>query len=154
MAITESRLKDGTLTLGTAPGDIDFSCQVINARVNTSYEDDGSAQETLCGDLIAPGRKLSARSLAGTFIQDWTATESIIDYCYLNELADVTFTYSPNGATGVVLTGTVRVEVPSETYGGDVNTRVTSDFEWQMTTPLVRTPPAAGTTRARAKADA
>src|SRR5947208_8174288 len=104
MTVTESRLKDGTLTLGTAPGDIDFSCQVINARVNTSYEDDGSAQETLCGDLIAAGRKLSSRSLAGTFIQDWDAAESIVDYCFVHELEDVGFTYSPNGATGVVLT--------------------------------------------------
>lgn len=143
MAIVESRLKDGTLTLGTAPDDIDFSCQVINARVNTSYEDDGSAQETLCGDMIAAGRRLSARSLAGTFIQDWTATESIVDYCFDHELEEVAFNYAPNGATGPTLSGTVRVEVPAETFGGDVNTRITSDFEWQMTTPLVRTAPVA-----------
>lgn len=144
MAIVESRLKDGTITLGTAPGDMDFSCQVINARVNTSYEDDGSAQETLCGDLIAPGRKLSGRSLAGTFIQDWTADESITDYCFAHELESVAFSYAPAGATGgPTLTGSVRIEVPAETYGGDVNTRITSDFEWQMVTPLVRTPPAA-----------
>jgi hypothetical protein len=152
--ITESRLKDGTITLGTAPDDVDFSCQVINARVNTSYEDDGSAQETLCGDQIAPGRKLSSRSLAGTFIQDWSAVESITDYCYAHELEEVTFSYAPNGATGVTLSGTVRVEVPAETYGGDVNTRITSDFEWQMTQPLTRTPPVAGTTAAKATATA
>lgn len=142
MTIVESRLKDGALTLGTAPDDIDFSCQITNARVNTSYADDGDAQETLCGDLIAPGRKLDGRSLAGTFIQDWTATESIVDYCFAHELEEVAFSYQPNGAAGPTLTGTVRVEVPAETYGGDVNTRITSDFEWQMTTPLVRTPPA------------
>ena len=29
--------------------------------------------------------------------------------------------------------------MPAETYGGDVNTRITSDFEWQLTAPLVRT---------------
>lgn len=158
MAVIESRLKDGTLTLGTAPDDVDFSCQVTNARVNTSYEDDGSAQETLCGDQIAVGRKLSGRSLAGTFIQDWTAaTDSITDYCYLHELEEVAFSYAPNGATGPTLTGTVRVEVPAETYGGDVNTRVTSDFEWQMTQPLVRTPPvvtATSSTKAKATASA
>lgn len=155
MAVVESRLKDGTLTLGTAPDTADFSCQITNARVNTSYEDDGSSQETLCGDLIAAGRKLSSRSLAGTFIQDWTATTSVVDYCYDHELEDVAFTYSPAGATGPTLTGTVRVEVPSETYGGDVNSRITSDFEWFMTAPLTRTPPAGGTTaRTKAKADA
>lgn len=141
--ITESRLKDGTISLGTAPDEVDFSCQVINARVNTSYEDDGSAQETLCGDLIAPGRKLSGRSLAGTFIQDWTAVDSIVAYCYDHELEDVAFSYKPNGAAGPTLSGTVRVEVPAETYGGDVNTRITSDFEWQMTAPLTRTAPTA-----------
>jgi hypothetical protein len=41
--------------------------------------------------------------------------------------------------------------VPSETYGGDVNSRITSDFEWQCTAPVVRTPPT-GTMSAQAQA--
>ena len=65
MAIVESRLKDGTLTLGTAPDTIDFSCQVINARINSSYDDDGDAEETLCGDVMAVGRKLSSPRARG-----------------------------------------------------------------------------------------
>lgn len=144
MAIVESKLKDGTLSLGTSPADLDFSCQVINARVNSSYDDDGDAQETLCGDVLAPGRKLSSRALAGTFIQDWTAAAatSITEFCYDHDLEEMAFSYMPNVA-GPTLTGTLRVEVPAETYGGDVNTRVTSDFEWQLTGPLVRTPPVA-----------
>lgn len=142
MAVVESKLKDGTLTLGTG-GTQDVSCQIINARVNTSYEDDGSAQETLCGDLIPAGRKLSARSLAGTLIQDWSAPTSVIDYLYANELQVVDFEYMPAGATGPTLTGQVRLEVPAETYGGDVNTRITSDFDWPMAGPLTRTPPVA-----------
>ena len=143
MAITESRLKDGVLSLGTGPG-LDFSCQVTNARINSSYDDDGDAVETLCGDQIAAGRKLSGRALAGTFIQDWTAaaSASVTDYCYTHDLEEVAFSYKPN-ATGPTLSGTLRIEVPSETYGGDVNTRLTSDFEWQLTAPLVRTPPVA-----------
>jgi len=146
MAVEESKLKDGTLTLGTAPG-LDFSCQVTNARINSSYDDDGDAQETLCGDVIPAGRKLSGRSLAGTFIQDWTAAAgaSITEYCYDNDLAVVDFSYVPNVA-GPTLSGQLRVEVPAETYGGDVNARLTSDFEWQLTGPLVRTPPVAATT--------
>jgi hypothetical protein len=143
MAVIESKLKDGTLTLGTAPG-LDFSCQVTNARINSSYDDDGDAVETLCGDIIPAGRKLSGRSLAGTFIQDFTAAAaaSIIEYCFLHDLEEVDFSYMPNAA-GPTLSGTLRVEVPAETYGGDVNTRITSDFEWQLTVPLVRTPPVA-----------
>jgi hypothetical protein len=142
MAVTESRLRDGVLRLGTAPNDIDFSCQVTNARINSSYDDDGDSQETLCGDQIAAGRKLSGRSLAGTFIQDWTADPSITDYCYDHDLETLAFEYTPNTVDGTkpVLTGSLRIEVPAETYGGDVNTRVTSDFEWQLTAPLTRTP--------------
>ena len=144
MAIVESRLKDGTLSLGTTPGEIDFSCQVTNARINSSYDDDGDAVETLCGDQIPAGRKLSGRALAGTFIQDWTApaAQSITEYCYDHDLEVVTFTYTPN-ADGPTLSGSLRIEVPGETYGGDVNTRITSDFEWQLTEQLVRTPPVA-----------
>ena len=62
MAIVESRLKDGMLTLGTTPAELDFSCQVTNARINSSYDDDGDAVETLCGDQIPAGRKLGGRA--------------------------------------------------------------------------------------------
>lgn len=146
MSIEESRVKDGVLSLGTTPGEMDFSCQVTNVRINSSYDDDGDAQETLCGDQIAPGRKVSGRSLAGTFIQDWTLpdAESITAYVWAHDLEVVDFTYTPNAA-GPTITGKVRLEVPSETYGGDVNTRITSDFEWQMTTTPAFAPPVAGT---------
>lgn len=145
MAVVESKLKDGVLKLGPTATAFDMSCQVTNARINSSYDDDGDAQETLCGDIIPAGRKLSGRSLAGTFIQDWdtaAVTGSVTDYCYDNDLTEVAFEYTPN-ANGPTLTGTLRIEVPAETFGGDVNTRITSDFEWQLTAPLVRTPPVA-----------
>jgi hypothetical protein len=145
MAIVESRLKDGTLKLGVTPTELDFSCQVTNARVNSSYSDDGDAVETLCGDMIAAGRKLSGRSLAGTFIQDWTDPAGITDFCFDHDLEVLAFEYAPAGATGPSITGELRVEVPGETYGGDVNSRLTSDFEWQITGPLTRTPPVVGT---------
>lgn len=147
MAINESRLKDGILLLGTTPTTLDFSCQVTNARINSSYDDDGDAQETLCGDAIAPGRKLGGRSLAGTFIQDWaggTDTTSITLYCFTHDLEVVAFEYTPNGVDARKIAGSLRIEVPAETFGGDVNTRITSDFEWQITTPLAFTPPLTG----------
>ena len=141
MAVTDSRVKDGVLKLGAAP-EFDVSCQVVNIRVNSSYDDDGDAQETLCGDLLAAGRKLSGRSLAGTVIQDFTAATatSFTEYVWDHDLEEVPFTYTPNAAAGPTLSGTVRLEVPGETYGGDVNSRVTSDFEWQCTAEVVRTP--------------
>jgi len=153
--ITDSRVKEGTLTLGTTPG-TDFSCQVTNIRVNSSYDDDGEAVETLCGDQIAAGRKVGGRALAGTFIQDFTDPLGLVAYCWEHDLEVVDFSYVPN-LEGPTITGTVRVEVPAETYGGDVNTRVTSDFEWGMQSkPVFTAPVVAGTAArgAKAKADA
>jgi hypothetical protein len=148
MAITESRLKDGELTIGTTPQD--FSCQVTNARINSSYEDDGDPLETLCGDEIPAGRKLSQRALAGTFVQDWSlASGSITDYIWDHDLEVVAFSYTPATA-GPVLTGSLRLEVPAETYGGDVNTRITSDFEWAIVGDVTRTPGTVGTMAAAA----
>ena len=144
MAIVEARVKDGTLTLGTAPG-LDISCQLTNIRINTAYADDGDAVEVLCGDTLAPGRKMESESLAGTFIQDWTGVEAeqISAYLWDNNLAEVDFTYTPNEA-GPTFTGKVRLERPAELYGGDVNTRLTSDFEWfGVGADFVRTPPVA-----------
>jgi hypothetical protein len=145
MTITESRLKDGTLTIGAVAGECDLSCQVTNARINSSYSDDGDPLETLCGDEIPAGRKLDQRALAGTFVQDWDAAAtpgSITDYLWDHDLESVPFTYTPNVA-GPTLTGTVRLEVPAESYGGDVNARITSDFEWAIIGEITRTPAAA-----------
>jgi hypothetical protein len=141
MTINESRVKDGTLTLGDVASELDASCQLTNIRMNSSYDDDGDDVETLCGERTGKGRKKSGNSLAGTMIQDWAATPSVIDYVWQHDLEVVPFTYAPNGAAGVTITGSVRLEVPGETYGGDVNARNTSDFEWFVVGEITRTPP-------------
>lgn len=143
MTIIESRVKDGVLTLGPTGTSFDVSCQVTNVRINSTYDDDGDAVETLCGDMIAPGRKLGGRSIAGTVIQDFTSDDaagSFTDYCWDHDLEVVEFTYTPN-AEGPTLTGSCRIEVPAESFGGDVNTRITSDFEFAITTEVTRTAP-------------
>jgi len=146
MTITESRLKEGVLKLGTAPDELDISCQITNARITASYSDDGDAVETLCGDKLAAGEKADGYTLAGTFIQDWTATaDSIIWYLWDHNLEEVAFTYTPNPA-GDSLTGMLRLKLPAEFLGGDVGVRITSDFEWTITTEPTRVPPTGGTT--------
>jgi hypothetical protein len=132
MAIVESRLRDGVLKVGTAP-ELDLSCQVTNVRYATAYSDDGDAVETLCGDKIAAGEKADGATLQGTFIQDWTAgSTSIISYLMAHDLQEVPYTYTPNPA-GSTYAGSLRLKLPGELLGGDVNTRLTSDFEWVVT---------------------
>lgn len=143
MAIIESRLKEGTVILGTAPDDMDISCQLTNVRLTAAYSDDGDAVETLCGDKIAAGEKADGYTMAGTFIQDFDATPeaaSIIWYLMDHNLEEVPFTYTPNVAAPTVA-GSLRLKLPAEFLGGDVNVRLSSDFEWTITTELTRTPP-------------
>lgn len=136
MAIVESRLKEGSLMLGTTPDQFDISCQLTNVRYATSYSDDGDAVETLCGDRIAAGEKSDGATLQGTFIQDWTAVGNTSAILYLmdHDLEEVDYTYTPN-PDGPTFSGKLRLKMPGELLGGDVNTRLTSDFEWTITGP-------------------
>jgi hypothetical protein len=143
VTITESRLREGTLMLGTSPDQFDISCQLTNVRYTASYSDDGDAVETLCGDKIAAGEKVDGGTLAGTFIQDWTAPDgtSAILYLMEHDLEEVDYTYTPN-PDGSTFSGKLRLKLPGEFLGGDVNTRLTSDFEWVITSwPPTITPP-------------
>lgn len=144
MTIVESRLKEGTVLLGTAPNDMDISCQLTNVRLTAAYSSDGDALETLCGDKIAAGEKADGYTIAGTFIQDFDASPedaSVIWYLMDHNLQEVPFTYTPN-VNAPTIEGSLRLKLPAEFLGGDVNVRLSSDFEWTITSELTRTPPA------------
>ena len=143
MTINESRLMNGTLTLGETATALDVSCQISNVRISSSYSDDGNTVTTLCGETKPAPRKLDGRKLEGTFVQDFDwpeAQKGFTDFCWNHDLEVVAFTYTPSDVTtGPVITGNVMIEVPAETYGGDVNTRITSDFSWNIQEEPTRT---------------
>jgi hypothetical protein len=125
--IVESRLKNGTLTFGTGTP-VDFSCQATNVRVTPSYEDDGDALEVLCGATKAPGKK-GSYVLAGTVIQDFDTASGFVAYTWDNETQVVDFSWTPNDATtGTSIVG--KCTIVGVEIGGDVNTRLTTDFEF------------------------
>jgi hypothetical protein len=137
MTINDSRLKNGTLKLGPAgTGQIDTSCQITNARITTAYSDDGDSLTVLCGDTVPAPRKLDGHKLEGSLVQDFDLDETsggVIDYLWNHNLEVVDFEFVPNDATDTpVITGLVQLEIPTDTYGGDVNTRITTDFVWSM----------------------
>lgn len=154
--IKESRLHNGVLQLGpVGTGQIDASCQVTNTRVTSSYSDDGSTLEVLCGDQVPAGRKLDGRQLQGTFVQDFDFAEAdggLVDYVWNHDLEIVEFTFTPNDAGAPTLSGQVQLEVPGDSYGGDVNTRITADFTWNVQGELARTY-GAGTTAASSSSE-
>jgi hypothetical protein len=146
MTINESRLINGTLKLGPTGTALDMSCQVTNVRITTAYSDDGDAVTVLCGDTKPPPRKLDGHKLEGTIVQDFDIDElggGVIDYAWNHALEVVAYEYVPNDpAACPTITGTLQIEIPAETYGGDVNKRVTSDFSWNLQDTPVRTYPA------------
>jgi hypothetical protein len=142
--IVESRVVKGILTLGdTVPED--FSCQPTNIRVTPTTDDDGDPVEVLCGDTVPAGKKESW-VLAGTAIQDFDSPTGFLAYCYEHALETVPFEWTPNIDGAPVWSGSVLIEALEE--GGDVNTRITSDFEFDCVgrpTRAYTTPLAAGT---------
>jgi hypothetical protein len=164
MAIVESKQKTGILTLGgtatqagtppvwTVTGGTSFACQATNVRVTPNYEDDGDALEVLCGDSLGVGKKESW-VLAGTSIQDFDNPEGFLAYCFDERLTDVGFTWQAN-TTAPLWAGMLTVIALEE--GGDVNTRLTTDWEFAIIgTPsrglATGIPPAARTATAKAE---
>jgi hypothetical protein len=143
--INESRLMSGTLILGdVAAGGADASCQITNVRITSAYSDDGDTVTTLCGDTKPPPRKLDGHKLEGTLVQDFNLDETsggIIAYIWAHDLEVVPYEFLPNTLGAPTITGTVMLEIPTETYGGDVNKRITSDFVWSMQEKPTFTPP-------------
>ena len=147
MAVNESRLKTGKLTLGgtgSPPiGGTEFACQATNVRVTPSHDETGDEVETLCGDKLAPDVKTSW-ALAGTSIQDFDSPDGFVQYSVENNLDVVEYSWQPNAGTFEV-TGTVQVRAVE--IGGDVNTRLTTDFEWPcQDDPVFTWPTVAGAT--------
>jgi len=133
MAVLESKLKNGTLSLGPTATALDVSCQVTNVRIGSAYSDDGSAVTVLCGETVPAPRKSDGHKLEGTLIQEFSAT-GWVQYVWDNDLATVAFEYVPNDYDAPTITGSVVIEIPAETYGGDAGPRLTSDFSWSMPT--------------------
>jgi hypothetical protein len=147
MPITESRLDHGTLTLtpgGTSPTAQDLSCQITNARLTSAYSDDGDAVTTLCGDTKPAPRKLDGHKLEGTIIQDFDDPAGAVAFFWDHDLEVVDFEFVPNGTGAPTVAGSLQIEIPQDTYGGDVNTRVTSDFAWNLQSKPTFTPAATG----------
>lgn len=143
MTINDSRLKNGTLKLGPTATALDVSCQITNCRVTTSYSDDGDAVTVLCGDSLPAPRKMDGHHLEGTLIQDFDLPETgggVIDYLWNHNLETVAFEFVPDDVTtGVTVAGNVQIEIPTDTYGGDVGTRLTTDFTWSIQGDPTRT---------------
>ena len=128
----DSRVWRGSFTMtpaGAGGTAADFTCQVTNLLVTGDYDNDGDPESTLCGAVLGAPRRSSGYHLSGTFIQDFDNPNGLNRFTYDHELEDVPFVFIPNDTdTTPTVNGVATVEFAD--LGGDVRTRVTSDFDW------------------------
>ena len=133
MTITESRLKNGLLTFGGTVeppvAGTSFACQATNVHVTPSYNDDGDPVETLCGDSIPAGKK-ETWVIGGSAIQDFDDPVGFMTYCFENKMTTVTFLWQPNVTGAPEWSGECVIVALEE--GGDVNARLTTDWEFDI----------------------
>lgn len=126
--ITESRLRTGKLTFGPPETPVVFACQATAVTVTPSYDDDGDPLETLCGDTIAAGKKASY-TIAGTSVQDFDNPQGFLSYCWNTQMQQVAFTWQANPSAPTWAGNCVILALPE---GGEVNTRLTTDWEFEI----------------------
>jgi hypothetical protein len=98
-------------------------------KVTPSHDDDGDRVETLCGDTIPAGKK-EHWTINGTSIQDFDDPEGFLSYCFTNSMQTVAFEWVPNVNGAPTWAGEVVVLALEE--GGDVNARLTTDWEFEI----------------------
>lgn len=122
MPITDSRLKEGTLTLDA----VAFATQATNVRLTPSTDEVGDRVEVLSGDVDEPEDE-TTWSLVIDAVQDFDDDAGLINFALQNAGDVVAYSWKPN-AGAPTYTGTVKVR-PVE-IGGDVATRNLTSAEW------------------------
>lgn len=135
MAITESRLKGGTLTLDATH---QFAKQATNVRLVPKTDEQGDALETLDASEILPD-DVTSWSLHLAAVQDFDDPAGFVAFALEHAGEVVPFVWKGN-ATGTSFAGSVKVR-PVE-IGGDVNSRLTTEAEWPLQGDPVPTYPA------------
>lgn len=133
MAILDSRLKGGTLTVdGHA-----FAKQATSVVLTPSADEEGDALEALDGSEILPD-EVTSWTLDLGVVQDFDDPAGFVEFARANAGDVVAFTWKPNAA-GPSYTGQVKVRaVP---IGGEVASRLTATASWPcQSAPVVTYP--------------
>lgn len=130
MPIREDRLKDGTLTLDIGGTPVSFATQATNIKLTPESDEDGDQLEVLSGDTIEPDR-VTSWVLGITAVQDFGDPAGFVAFALTNDGELATYTWAPQGVSGVSFTGSVTVQAVE--IGGEVNKRLTTDAEWPCT---------------------
>ena len=128
MAVTDSRVKKGVLTLVSGTDTYSAECQVTNVRITPGTTSDDTV-EVLCGDVVG-GASAPEDSLNLESIQDFDDAAGFVAFSWRNRGKEATFTWKPNTAAGE---WTGKVIVKAVEVGGEVGTQLRTSAEWKIT---------------------
>lgn len=125
MTVKASRLGPGRLTIGAVGSPQEFGSQVTKMTI-TPESSDGDAIAVLSGEEVVDDAA-DTYKLEGEMFQSY-GVDSLIKWTWDNHRAELPFTFVPDLAGALQVTGTCRVKrVP---IGGDVKTKNTAAFEF------------------------
>lgn len=133
MAVETTRLGPGTLTLtapGATPTPLDVSCQLANAVVAASKDEDDPIT-VLCGDTAA-GAVRYTYTLGGTFLQDLAKATGVVAFSWANKGVACDFAFEPSTTAGASVTGSITVDPLDIGSTEDYGAVMQSDFEWSV----------------------
>jgi hypothetical protein len=124
MALTDSRLGVGTLTIGTA----DYGAQITNVQlVPDKSSEDGTP--TLADPTPLP-LETESWALEGEAIQDFELAAGFVNWCFDNAGTEAPFVFTPTTGKGQSWSGTVLVS--SIPIGGDAGVQITAPFSFPV----------------------
>lgn len=127
MAIKSSKLGPGLLTFGDTASPEEFGAQTTATAIEPEV-DEGDDIDVLSGEVLS-GDDEYTYNLTGTALQDYSGMTSWIVWCKENQGVELPFTFVPNNAEGLKVSGVVKIRAVK--FGGDVKERNTSDFEFK-----------------------
>jgi hypothetical protein len=122
-------LGPGTLKIGPTATQIDVSCLINNARIETDKDQD-DARYHLCG-TSTPGKITYAYKLTGNIDVDSESDTGIFAYSQDHAGETVEFEFVPNTAAGTAATGTLVID-PLDFGADEFGAPMDSDFEFSV----------------------
>jgi hypothetical protein len=126
MAASVTPLGPGTVTIGSTP--LDFSCEVIGAKVTHEYEETTESRTRLCGDAV-PAVTSRADGFTAELENDLSAA-GLYAYLQTHDMESAPFVFTPNTSDGASWTGTVVLRLPSEIGADEFGAPIASSIEW------------------------
>lgn len=131
--ITTTEVGPGSLTIGPPDALSTLSEQATSCTLTPSV-DKGDPRRVLSGGT-APGDRTETFTLDGSLLQDLQADDSVVLWLWENRGTVKPFTYVPNDAASVTISGDLEVEAVA--IGGEAGTKPTSDFSFVVTSVTI-----------------